>query len=84
MFSFPLKRHALLAVNGHADFFGGFIFLVDDAGVGAGSMKKMAVEAAKVALDAKLLLVGLDAVDAGGLALIPKLGDFLARVRLIS
>src|SRR4051812_29771768 len=72
------ERHALFARDRHANLLGGFIFLFNDAGVGAGSMEQMTVQSPKIARDAQLLLIAFNAVQAGGLALIPKLGGLLA------
>ena len=41
-------------------------------------MKEVPIKPAKIAVDAEVLLVFLDAVDACGLALVPELGDVLA------
>ena len=41
-------------------------------------MKEMAVEPPEIAIDAKVLHIDFDAVDARGLALIPELGRLLA------
>ncbi len=70
--------HACLARDRHADLLGRLELLVDDAGICAWHMKEMAIEPPEVAVDAEVLHVAFDAVDGGGLALIPELGRLLA------
>ena len=72
------EGNARLALDRHADFLRRLELAVDDGWIGAGRVKEVPIKPAKIAVDAELLLVFLDAVDACGLAFIPELGDVLA------